>query len=448
MLSTTTGYQLRSFGEAAADLGVELMFATDRCHALDDPWRDAAIPVRFFDEEAALQAILHAAKAAPIDGLIALGDRPVVLASRVAAALKLPGHPPDAALASAHKGLARARFAAAGLPIPWNLPMTLDEPLPRLIGQARYPAVVKPVGLSGSRGVIRVNNPVEFEAAVLRVRALMSRLDVRAQRTGTERDLIIEGFIPGREYAIEGLLTHGRFRILAVFDKPDPLDGPFFEETIYVTPSAVPASEQRALGEAVERSGAALGLLHGPVHAECRVNSEGIYVLEVAARPIGGLCSRALRFEDARGPSAALSLEHVLLRHALGDDLSAVRREAEASAVMMIPIPRRGVYRSVMGEEQARQVPWIEDVIITAKPDQLIEPLPEAGSYLGFIFARAPQSREAEAAVRDAHRRLQFVVDPAIDVRAASAISPSPAEARSPAAARRPRRRRNPPCAS
>jgi hypothetical protein len=418
LLSTTTGYQLRAFGDAAEELGIELMFATDRCHTLDDPWRDAAVPVRFHDEEDSLDAVLRAAKERPIDGVLAVGDRPVVLAARISEALGLPGNPVAAAAASAHKRVARERFAGAGLSVPWWIPATVDQEPERLIERPRYPAVVKPVGLSGSRGVIRVNDDRELSVALRRVSTLMTRPEIRAQRTGTESDLLIEGFIPGREYAIEGLLTRGQFRPLAVFGKPDPLDGPFFEETIYVTPAPLDDVVERAIRSTVARAAEALGLWHGPVHAECRVNDDGVFVLEVAARPIGGLCSRVLRFVDLQHPGAApRSLEHLLLRHASGGDVSALRREPLAAAVMMIPIARRGVLKGVRGEDDARDVQYVEDVRMTAKRDQLIEPLPEAGSYLGFIFARAPQGADAEMAVREAHSRLSFVIEPSIDVR-------------------------------
>jgi biotin carboxylase len=413
VLSTTTGYQLRSFGEAASDLGVELIFATDRCHTLDDPWRDGAIAVRFYDEDASLEAIVAAAAARPIDGVVAVGDRPVVLAARAARALGLPGNDPEAARASAHKRLARERFTRAGLPVPEFERFTTAGDIAARAAGLRYPVVVKPVALSGSRGVIRADTPDRLIAAFRRISALLARPEIRALRSGAADELLIESFIPGREYAIEGVLTHGRFTPFAVFDKPDPLDGPFFEERIYVTPSRIPAAEERAIVDAVAAAAAALGLTHGPVHAECRVNADGVFVLEVAARPIGGLCSRVLRFGVDGG---ACSLEHVLLRHAIGDDVSHVAREADAAAVMMIPIPGRGVLKRVSGEDAARGRPFVEEVRITAKTDHLLEPLPEGGSYLGFIFARAPEAATAEAAVRDAHERLTFTIAPAIEV--------------------------------
>jgi biotin carboxylase len=417
ILSTTTGYQLRSFADAAAKLGVDLVYATDRCHTLDDPWQDAAIPVRFHEEEDSVARIVAEAQAGRFDGIVAVGDRPTVLAAMAAERLALPGNPPDAARASANKLLARSRYRDAGLGVPWyyvvqaNAGGRAASADPRL----RFPAVIKPLGLSGSRGVIRVDSPSEFVTAFERVRALLRRHDVRAMRSGLDDEILVEGFIDGCEYAVEGVLTSGTFQPLAVFDKPDPLAGPFFEETIYVTPPALPAATEAAIIDQVQCGARALGLVHGPIHAECRLTAVGIFILEIAARPIGGLCSKALRF---RRFDDATSLEQILLRHAIGEDVTRWHREAAASAVMMIPIPRRGVLRRVDGQDAARAVPRVEDVRITAKTDQLLEPLPEAGSYLGFIFARAAAARDAEAAVREAHRRLTFVIDTPIDVAA------------------------------
>jgi biotin carboxylase len=426
LLSATTGYQLRAFGNAASRLGFELMFATDRCHRLDDPWRDRAVPVRFHEPDVSLAAILRSAEERPIDGVIAVGDRPTVLAAEVASALGLPGNPADAARASTNKRATRERLAAAGLPAPWFFTMPLGDAGALATGDPRlsiasrlhaspwkpsFPCVVKPLGLSGSRGVIRANTPAELDAALARVGALLSRKDVRALRSGMEDEVLIEGYIDGAEFAIEGLLTGGQLQVLTIFDKPDPLDGPFFEETIYLTPSALSLTEQRQIATAVAEAAAALGLRHGPIHAECRLSKQGVFVLEIAARPIGGLCSRVLRFGD-------VSLEEVLLRHAAGEDVAAVTVDRQAAGVMMIPIPRRGLLKRFEGEARARALPGIEDVRITAKPDQLLEPLPEAGSYLGFIFARGPERAGVDAALRQAHRELHFVIDAPIPVSA------------------------------
>jgi biotin carboxylase len=414
LLATTTGYQTRSFGEAAERLGVELVFATDRCHMIEDPWRDQAIPIRFYDEDGAVAAILEAAASRPIAGLLVVGDRPTVIAARVAQALGLPGHPPAAAAISGNKQRMREQLKRAGLPTPWFIPATKTADARALADDLEYPVVVKPVALSGSRGVMRADSADAFVAAFGRLCALLESPDIRAERRTVDESILIERFIPGREYAVEALLHHGVLQPLAIFDKPVPLDGPFFEETIYVTPSRASDAEQAAIVAAVTAASDAIGLTHGPVHAECRVNDGGVFVLEVAARPIGGLCARALRFEE-KG-AALFSLEELLLRHALGQSPVNWVREAQASGVMMIPIPRRGVFRSVEGLDQARTVAGVDDVRITAKADQLLVPLPEGASYLGFIFAHGARPEAVEVALGAAHARLSFTIEPDIPV--------------------------------
>ncbi|HYM23613.1 MAG TPA: ATP-grasp domain-containing protein [Vicinamibacterales bacterium] len=418
LLATTTGYQTRAFGDAAERLGVELVFATDRCNVLDDPWQDGAIAIRFHEEAASVEAIVAAARLRPIDGLLVVGDLPTVIAARAAQALGLPGHPPDAAAIAKHKLRTRERLSESGLPVPWFVPIDIDRPSLSSERPWQFPCVVKPVALSGSRGVMRADDQQSLDRALARLRTLLDAPDVRAERDRTHRTALVEGFIPGREFAVEGLLHHGALHVLAVFDKPDPLDGPFFEETIYLTPSQAPEGMSGAIVAAVGAAARAIGLHHGPVHAECRVNGRGVYVLEVAARPIGGLCARALRFEPATSDpeGGQRSLEELLLRHALGEPPAGWAREASASGVMMIPIPRRGVLRGVAGIEDARAVSCVDEVRITAKTDQLLVPLPEGASYLGFIFARAGEPGAVDRALRDAHARLQFAIDPEFPV--------------------------------
>ena len=423
LVATTTGYQIRSFGEAAGKLGVRLVFASDRCDRLEDPWWDQAIPVRFHAEASSVAAVVAACGAAPPHGIVAVGDRPAVLAAQLARAFGLAGHPPEAAAACRNKLATRQVLRAAGLPTPWFVSMPIEGDAEDLAVRVEYPAVIKPLALSGSRGVMRVDTAAELIAAFDRLRRLLRVRDVRIERDEAHGQALVEGFIPGAEYAFEGLLDHGTLRLLAICDKPDPLDGPFFEETIYRMPSVAPPEVQQLIAEAVAAATAALGLQHGPVHAECRVSGETVYVLEVAARPIGGLCSRALRFrskglETSSGTDAAVSLEEVLLRHALGEDVSPFIRERVASGVMMIPIPRRGVYRRVDGVDEARCVAGIEDVRITAKPDATLVPLPEGKSYLGFIFARGERPCTVDRALRDAHARLRFVIDREVAVHA------------------------------
>jgi biotin carboxylase len=412
LLATTTGYQIRSFGEAAERLGVRLVFASDRCDRLEDPWWDGAIPVRFHDMSLSIEAVVASCRGRASDdkpaGVIAVGDRPTLLAAHVSAALGLPGNPPAATETSRNKLAARRAFASAGLLTPRFEVVSISEALPRRTSLP-YPVVVKPLALSGSQGVIRADDDESLAHAMDRVSRLLRTTDIAIEREDAHEYVLIETFIPGREYAVEGVLTDGAFQVFTIFDKPDPLDGPFFEETIYVTPSRASAETQRAIGDEIASAIRILGLRHGPVHAECRVNDQGIYVLEVAARPIGGLCSKAIRFSAVDGSLA--TLEEVLLRHALGERVDGYRGINRATGVMMIPIPRRGIYRGVSGVEKARRIPGIDDVIITAKPDSTLVPLPEGRSYLGFIFATSDAPASVEEALRCAHDSLEFSID-------------------------------------
>jgi len=413
LCATTTGYQTRSFDEAAAALGVELVLATDRCDHLDDPWRDRAVAVRFHDEAASVAAVLAALGGRPVHGVLAVGDRPVVLAALVAERVGLPWHEVEGARASRDKQRFRRKVAAAGLPSPWTRVVAVDAPVADL-GEVPFPCVVKPLVLAGSRGVIRADDPAALAAALARVAAILAAPDVQALRDPAAALVQVEAFVPGFEVALDGVLDHGRLQVLAIFDKPEALDGPYFEETYYVTPTVRAEAAALPVIAAVSQAARAVGLRHGPVHAECRVGPAGVVVLEAAARPIGGLCARALRFDGPDG--AGVSLESLLLRAALGDPLIGWRREVAAAGVLMVPIPRSGVFREVRGIEAARQVPGISDVVVTAKPDQRVDALPEAASYLGFVFAGGADGAAVEAALRRAHATLEIAIDPAIPV--------------------------------
>ena len=407
LFAATTGYQIRVFAEAARRLGVDATLAADRCSRLDDPWGDHSIAVKF---DYRMPQSVETFRDMRFDGVAAVGDRPAALAAEVAAMLGIPFHPPAAAYACQDKFLARQLYQAAGLPVPAYFRAALTEDAGALARRAPYPCVLKPLGLSASRGVIRANNQAEFVAAFGRSRALLEKNpDLRRLR---QRALQVESYIEGREFAIEGLVTRGIFQALAIFDKPDPLTGPFFEETIYVTPSREPAATEEALLDTARRAVRALGLYHGPAHLEMRWNEEGVWMLDAAARPIGGLCAKALRFEFG-GTSAPL--EELVIRHALGEDVSGARLEGPACGVMMIPIPKGGIYESVEGVERARAVPGIEDVMVTAKAGQLLVPLPEGVSYLGFLFARGNSAQEVELALRRSHAELRFHIAAALE---------------------------------
>jgi biotin carboxylase len=295
----------------------------------------------------------------------------------------------------------RRALARAGLRTPGFRLVSRQADPATACGEISFPCVLKPLSLSGSRGVIRADDGAAFVAAFRRLNAILDAADPAA------RNILVEDYIPGTELAAEGLLVDGRYQSLALFDKPDALDGPYFEETLYVTPSRLLRADQDLITGQVAAGAAALGLRHGPVHAEIRLNRDGPWIIELAARSIGGLCSRSLRF------GAGLRLEELILMHATGRALGRLVQQQGASGVMMIPIPAAGILRGIDGAQAALAEPGIEDVRITIPVGQTVVPLPEGDRYLGFIFARGATAAEVEAALRSAHARLSFAIVPA-----------------------------------
>ncbi len=415
ILASKLGYQTRGFAQAARKLGIEVVFGTDRCHQLEDPWADGALALAFEDPKQAAEKIVTHARTAPIAAILALGDRPTTAAAYAAEALGITYNSPEAMQNCRSKLRQREILYAAGLPVPEFFSFELRPPLDSVLAQVKFPCVVKPLSLAASQGVIRANDACEFTAAVERIRALLESPEVQVTREPGLDRLLVERYIPGKEVALEGLLDRGTLRVLAIFDKPTPLEGPFFEETLYVTPSRLPAETQSRISECAARSVCALGLTHGPVHAEFRVNAEGPWVLEAAPRPIGGLCSRALRF----GPdeqSEMIYLEELLVGHALGLPGSEVPRERAAAGVMMIPVPQSGILERVEGTGEAAMTPGVVEIHITARLLDYIGAWPEGSSYLGFIFARASSPEEVEQALRKAHEKLRFTLTPRLPV--------------------------------
>jgi biotin carboxylase len=399
IVATTTGYQLKMFREAALRLGADVSLATDRCHVLDDPWGDQAIPVRFESPEDSAAAL---AQARSFDAVVAIGDRPAYLAALTAERLGLPFHRPQAAAAAINKFATRECFRKAGLLVPAYFKIRVDEDPEIAAKEVRYPCVLKPIALSTSRGVIRANDPQEFVCAFRRIHKLLKTPGIARLRDPALDYIQVESFLPGREFALDGLVTDGRLEVLALFDKPDPLNGPYFQETIYVSPSREPLSVQEKIEKTAQAAVMALGLHQGPVHAEMRVNDGRVWMLEVAPRPIGGLCSKALVFEPN------VPLEELIVRHALGEDVSGARTRTGAAGVMMIPVSRAGVYQTVRGVDRAEAL--ADEVMITAKEGQRVLPLPEGNTYLGFLFAYGETASGVEHRLRRAHRSLEFEI--------------------------------------
>ncbi len=357
------------------------------------------------DSDAGLRQILAYAERYPLRAIVAVDEETTLLAAKAAAALGLPHNPVEAVAACLDKFRFRSRLAAAGVSSPGFRLLSLSAEPEAAAAKTDYPCVLKPLSLSASRGVIRADDPGQFVAAVRRIARILDDPEI-AVKGEAAASILVEAYIPGPEVALEGLLMGGRLQVLALFDKPDPLEGPYFEETIYVTPSSLDGELQRAIAGTAAQAAAALGLREGPVHAELRLDEGGPTMVEMAARSIGGLCGRSLSF------GTGLSLEDLIVRHALGLPLESTARERRAAGVMMIPIPRAGVLTAVDGVAAAREVPGIEEVTISIPLGQTVVPLPEGNRYLGFIFAKAEAPAAVEAALRQAHRRLALVIEP------------------------------------
>ena len=403
-LLPTTTYRSHDFLEAARRLNVDVTVASEETSAVEGLNPAGLLAMDFRDPAGCVRKALAFARPNPLDAVVGVDEDTAVVAAAISGALGLPANPPEAVAAARNKAVLRSRLDAAGVPTPRSRLFRLQGGPDAAAGISPYPCVLKPTFLAASRGVIRADDRASFLRAWGRIAAILAQPDVAAKGGNAANEILVEEFVRGPEVAVEGLLSNGRLEVLAVFDKPDPLDGPFFEETIYVTPSRLAAPALTGIQTATERATSALGLRHGPIHAEIRVGRTGPSVIEVAARSIGGLCSRTLQF------GTGTSLEELILRHALSREKEAPPRDPRAAGVLMIPIPRRGRLGHVSGVDEARQVPDVEDVVISARPGQILVPLPEGARYLGFVFSRAETAERAEAALREAHAKLAFEI--------------------------------------
>ena len=405
LLLPVTSYRNNDFLAAAKALNVDIISAADYCHQLAPQWGLTPIMSVHFDmPEQAAETILRALARKP-EAVLAVDDHGLELAALLNERLGLKGNPPQAVRKLRDKLAFRGLLSAHGFNCPEFHPLPDNTDPATLIPRLRFPVVVKARRLSASRGVIRADNPQQYLQAIIRVRAIQNKADRDAAALG----LVIESFIPGMEYALEGILEDGQLKTLALFDKPDPLDGPYFEETLYVTPSRLPQETQDEIQNDVRRACQFAGITTGPVHAEMRLNSNGIWLLEIGARSIGGLCGRVLRH------ALGMSIEELILRQALGELLPAFG-PGKSAAVMMIPIPMRGIYQGVRNLDLARKLPDITDIQITAEIGHIVIPPPEGASYLGFIFASAANPQQVESVIRSAWQCLQFDIQPEFQV--------------------------------
>jgi biotin carboxylase len=405
LLLPSMSYRGDAFWEAAKKVGVSLTVAGDAPPDFLKQSSDNFLTIDLYNPSTAVPAVVEFAKTSPIDVVLGVNDGTAVLASTISNALGLSSNSIDSVRAASNKQTMRSLLQKAGLPCPNFIVVGIDEKPEDIVQQMTFPCVLKPLTLSGSCGVIRADDLESFQKAFLRIGHLLRTFE-RPEQEVADRQILIEDFIPGIEVALEGLLTKDLFHPLALFDKPDPLDGPYFEETIYVTPSRLPAETQARLTDSLAKAARAIGLREGPVHGELRINDQDIWVIEVAARSIGGKCSRMLEFGTGK------SLEELILMHALGRDLPSLDLTEGAGGVMMIPIPQEGILERVDGQEEAQQVPGLEELVMTAKPGDQLIPLPEGKRYLGFIVARGAQPAEVEETLREAHRQLTVIMKP------------------------------------
>jgi biotin carboxylase len=396
LLMSPATYRAGAFLSAAKKLNIEVIVGIDLPEQLSEYWH-VPLGLDFLNPDASVRTIVEFAQKNPIHAIISVDDSAVEIAARAGAALGLAHNSPQAAEAARDKLLMRTLMAKGGAPCPVFRFFSLSADPTWIATQVTYPCVLKPLRLSGSRGVIRTDNVSEFITAFDRLKRLLL-----SEGYSEQDSFLVEDFIPGFEVALEGILTHGQLKVLTLFDKPDPLDGPFFEETIYVTPSRLSAKVQQDIAHCVAVAAASLDLREGPVHAELRVNEQGPWMLEIAGRSIGGLCSTILEF------GSGICLEELILRNAIGQEITSIERDQHATGVMMIPIASAGMLKAVHGVGEAEQVPLITGVEITAKLNHPLVPLPEGASYLGFIFARGETPAEVEKAIRKAHKLLQF----------------------------------------
>src|SRR6266550_395521 len=309
LLLPTVTYRTVAFVEAARRLGADLTVASERPSTFERANPTGLVTLDFADPTHAAAQAREFARAHPVHGVVAVDDDTAVVA----------------AAAARDKHQQRQLLATAGVAVPRYELLTIAADPEKVASGVSYPCVLKPLRLSASRGVIRADTQAEFVAAFERIKRIL-------EQTGCGRSLLVEEFVPGREVAVEGLVTHGALYVLALFDKPDPLDGPFFEETIYVTPSRLARTAQQEIAGCAQAAVDALGLRDGPIHAEVRHNDRGAWLIELAARPIGGRCSGALRFEirEAGNGERETSLEEIIIRHALGMELPTLERERRA----------------------------------------------------------------------------------------------------------------------
>ncbi len=403
LIAHPNSYRIAPYIKAANRMGVNVTVASEGKHSLISEIA-SGLHITFDQPRQTVATILQAHKQTPFSGILGSDDHTVELAAMVAELLQLPHNSPRAAFCSQRKDIARAELALSACPVPLHCLIDLQQPLQKQMAGLPWPCVIKPLNMSASRGVIRADNEAAFMAACQRIKPIIQE----NQHDFTRHHVLVEEYIDGVEIAFEGYLHNAQLHPITIFDKPEPLIGPFFEETIYVTPSRLEADLQAKILQRVQQACDAYGLTTGAVHAECRIDERDIWILEVASRTIGGDCARMLDNKN-------FSIEELAISLAIDAPIKAELPD-QARGVMMIPIKEKGLLKRVEGLLAARDVPHIDQVEMIIPPGHEMIPLPEGNQYSGYIFASGQTPEQVTAAIKQAYAKLKFVTAPVFNI--------------------------------
>jgi len=405
LIIPSASYRTSAFINAVEKLDLKVLVISDKSQVFSGKYPDNLMIMNFHHWKDRLDEISEWSERNGLKAVIGVDEESIVLAANISKYLKVEHNPVESVLLTKDKYLMRIELKKAGVNSPWFKRFSIHDSPNKKINEICFPCVIKPTFLSASRGVIRVNTIKELSNGFETLSELLSLEELR-KRGGEQSDwILVEEYIPGKEVAIEGIVSEGKLKVLAVFDKPEPLVGPIFEETIIVTPSILPKKTLYSLFETAQIAVNALGIVKGPVHIEIRINSSGNYILECASRSIGGICSNVLEFQDG------MSLEELILRSYLGRNVEKTKLTDTAKGVMMMPNEKRGILKEIIGVEDALNVKGVTDLQITLKPGEKLEPLPKGDRYLGFIFAEDKDQELVIKALKNAWSKIAVVLE-------------------------------------
>ncbi|MBS1256004.1 MAG: Alanine--anticapsin ligase [Deltaproteobacteria bacterium] len=405
LIIPSASYRSNAFMNAADKLDLKILVVTDNSQVFSDQFPDNIITMNFDHWTEKLDEISEWSDRFNLMAVIGVDEESILLAAIFSQYLGIEHNSIESVMRTKNKLLMRFELKKARMNCPWFRSFSIEKLPDDIIEEINFPCVIKPTFLSASQGVLRVNNEQEFKEGFQILTDLLSQKKIK-KRGGEEANYImVEEYIPGNEVSIEGIVSQGKLKILAIFDKPEPLEGPTFEETIFVTPTTLSGSMQSSLYETAQQAMETLGIVKGPVHIEVRINSNGNYILECASRSIGGMCSKILEFQGG------MSLEELILRSSLGRNIEKSNLSDTAKGVMMMPIKNSGKLKEMRGVEEAISVDGITDLQITIKPGEMLDPLPKGDRYLGFLFAEGKNQEMVIKDLKNAWSKIEVVTE-------------------------------------